>query len=104
MEKINLDLAVPPVKFNSHGDVLLNKNQLGQIIGVDVDAFLVSCRQRNDFLEEIQICFRIQSNLENTYENCRAVKNNDESPYNMEDTCPETFRLIGFKKGAAASQ
>lgn len=98
LDKINIHEAKPRATTNSYGDLLVSKAQLSQIIGVNEENFITSCNKNTDYLQEIQICLRIQSNLEITLEKCKTIVSNKETPYATVDTCKGTFRLIGYKK------
>jgi hypothetical protein len=104
LDKISINEANPRVTTNSYGDLLVNKKQLSQIIDVHEDHFITSCNRNTDYLQEIQICLRIQKDLKITYEKCRTIVENKETPYATADTCKGTFRLIGYKKSGDKTQ
>lgn len=97
LDKINIQEASPRPTTNSYGDLLVTKKQLSQIIGVNEENFITSCNRNTDYLQEIQICLRIQSTLKITLEKCKTIVDNKETPYATADTCKGTFRLIGYK-------
>lgn len=88
LDKLNVSKATGTVNYTSSGDPIITKKQLAEIIGIEDEAFLVSCKDKKDSLVEIQICLRIQKNLDVNYENCKAIKANGESPsFDLLDTC-----------------
>jgi hypothetical protein len=101
LQKIDISKG-KDVTFNSYGDLVVTKQSLGQIIDIDTDHFTVSCNK--DWLVEIKICIRIQEDLSSTYESCRTIKANNETPYSVGDNCPSHFKLIGYKRAGAPSQ
>lgn len=104
LDKLKIQNAKPHTTTNSYGDLLVNKAQLSQIIGVHEENFITSCNKNTDYLQEIQICLRIQKNLEITLEKCKTIVSNKETPYATVDTCKGTFRLIGYKKPTDKNQ
>lgn len=65
------------------------------MIGIAEDQFIVSCGKGKDWMFEIQICLRFQEDLSITLEKCSNIL--EETPYPTKDTCPDSFRLVGYK-------
>jgi hypothetical protein len=105
LDKLNISKATGTINYTSSGDPIITKKQLAEIIGIEDEAFLVSCKDKKDSLVEIQICLRIQKNLDVTYENCKAIKANGESPsFDLADTCYQSIILVDLKKPGTPSQ
>jgi ribonuclease I len=63
LTKINISKANPKPETNKFGDLVVTKQQLSDIIGIDKENFIVSCGKGKDWIYEIQICLRFQEDL-----------------------------------------
>jgi len=99
LTKLNISKANPRPEVNRFGELIVTKEQLSDIIGINKQNFIVSCGRGNDWMFEIQICLRFQEDLSITLENCSNILK--ETPYPTKDTCPDIFRLIGYKPRGA---
>lgn len=105
LTKINLQASPTPVELKSDGTIILTKNQLASIIGIGNETFVLNCRRGTNLLEEIQICYRIQTDLRFTLEDCSKIKKGNETPYPLADNCQGSkIRMVHYKSPAAPSQ
>jgi hypothetical protein len=102
LTKINISKANPKPDTNKFGDLVVTKQQLSDIVGIDKENFIVSCGKGKDWIYEIQICLRFQEDLTITLEKCGNIVKNKETPYPTTDSCPDSFKLVGYKPHKAS--